>query len=179
MKFHAITLTLLMLAVQISLLLAVPAPNEVRWIAAPDRQAVDLAVEVKTMEGTTVSLTDYRNCVVFVNVWATWCKPCKEELPALAKVYDILRHEGFEVLAITNDDAKKVRGFLKKIPLPFTILIDTKEKVFNRFKVDRVPTALVIDRTGKLALRHTGPVDWTSPAIIDALRSLTKQPADE
>jgi peroxiredoxin len=126
-----------------------------------------------------VSLADFQNTVVFVNVWATWCKPCKEELPALAKVYDILHKEGFEVLAITNDDAKKVRGFLKKIPLPFTILIDSKERVFNRFRVDRVPTALVIDKAGRLALRHTGPVDWTSPLIIDTLRSLIVQTADE
>lgn len=178
MKFRTVTLALL-LASPLSMSPAVPASDQVRWVAAGEREPVDLAIDLKTLEGQAASLQEFGGRVLFVNVWATWCQPCKEELPALAKAYETLHEQGFEVVAVTNDNVKKVRAFLKKTPLPFTILIDSKERVFKRFKVDRVPTALVIDKSGKLALRHTGPVDWTSPSMIDALRELISPTAHE
>jgi thiol-disulfide isomerase/thioredoxin len=75
-----------------------------------------------------------RNCVVLVNVWATWCKPCREELPQISALYDALHKDGLEMVAVTNENAPTVRSFLKNKSLPVTILLDPKEKFLERFR---------------------------------------------
>ena len=87
--------------------------------------------------------------------------------------------EGLEMVAVTNESARTVRSYLKNKDFRFPILLDQKEKLFDRFKIDRFPTTLVIDQSGKLALRHVGPTDWNSPSIISTLHSLISQNADQ
>ncbi len=156
-----------------------PPSADLKWIPTNDRKPADFSVELRNLEGTKVSLEDFRNKVLLVNVWATWCGPCKEEMPSIAALYDNLHEKGFEVVAITNDNARKVRGFLKRKQFPFAILLDSKEKFIERFRVDRLPTTLVIDKSGRLALHHAGVADWNSPPIIEALQSLMSSSADQ
>jgi thiol-disulfide isomerase/thioredoxin len=165
----------LLLSLQVSFIAALPLPVEPRWIPVEERKPADLSLQLRTLDGKKVSLETFVKGVVLVNVWATWCVPCKEEMPSLGALYDSLHKEGLEIVLITNEDAKKVQRYLKDKHFPYVTLLDPGEKLVNRFLVDRVPTTLVIDNSGKVALRHTGVVDWNSPAIIEALRSLMSQ----
>ena len=178
MKLLPLMLAVSMLVPQFSALVALPTSTDLNWIPAQERKRADLSVELKTLQGKKVSLEDFRNRVVFINVWATWCGPCKEEMPAIAALYGTLHNEGIDILAVTNESPKKVLGFLKQQQFPFTILVDPKEKFLERFRVDRFPTTLVIDKSGRVALHHAGVADWNSPPIVEALHSLMSQSAD-
>jgi peroxiredoxin len=179
MKFIRLGLGVPILALQVLALTALPGPADIKWLPPQERPFADLSLELKTLEGKSVSLADMRNSVVLVTFWATWCKPCKEEMPQISALYDTLHKEGLEMVAVTNESARTVRSYLKNKDFRFPILLDQKEKLFDRFKIDRFPTTLVIDQSGKLALRHVGPTDWNSPSIISTLHSLISQNADQ
>jgi peroxiredoxin len=178
MKLLRLTIALFMLVPAYSAWGMPDPPADLQWVPAQDRTPADLSVELKNLDGTKFTLEAFRNKVVIVNVWATWCGPCKEEMPSIAELYNKLHAKGFEIIAVTNDNARKVRNFLKQKQFPFSIVLDPKDKFFQRFRVDRVPTTLVIDTAGKLALHHAGVADWNAPEIIEALTLLIPSTAE-
>src|SRR5690242_21430526 len=107
-----------------------------------DFQLVDL-------NGKTHSLTEYRGKIVLVNFWATWCKPCTTEMPAMQTVYDKLRDKGFIVLAVNElEDDAKVREHIKQYGHTFPVLMDRDNKVANQFGVFGLPVSVFIDERG-------------------------------
>ena len=110
--------------------------------AAEDFRLVDL-------EGKSQSLSQYRGKVVLVNFWATWCKPCTTEMPAMQATYDKLRDKGFVVLAINElEDDAKVREHIKQYGHTFPVLMDRDNKVANQFGVFGLPVSVFIDEKG-------------------------------
>jgi peroxiredoxin len=124
-------------------------------------------------QGVTHSLTDYRGQVVLVNLWATWCPPCKEEMPTLQSFYNKHINQGFTIVAVNDGDPKSdVLQFLKDHQLTFPVWLDpTYIGTEQAFKTPNLPSSYVIDRNGTVRLMWVGGIsrkvlDQYVPAII-------------
>jgi peroxiredoxin len=102
------------------------------------------------LQGKNWTLHDLRGKVVLVNFWATWCPPCRKEMPDLNALYQQFKDEGLVVLAISDEDANKVKPFLAERPVNYPILLDPGRKVNEIFHIDGIPKSFVYDREGKL-----------------------------
>lgn len=119
---------------------SVPAPK----IGAP---APDFTMP--SLDGKAVSLSDYRGKVVLLNFFATWCPPCRAEMPDLAAAYKGLKDRGLEIVAVNlQEDQPTVSGYAKSLGLTFTVLLDREAKVFGQYHVTGLPTTYFIDRDG-------------------------------
>ena len=126
------------------------------------------------LDGQKVSLKDYRGKVVLVNVWATWCPPCVEEMPSMEKLYQELKGDGFEILAVSIDEsgAKDVGPFMKKHKLSFPALTDPEGTIKSIYKTTGVPESFVIDKDGTLLEIVIGPRDWATPEVVRYFQNL-------
>ena len=126
------------------------------------------------LDGKPVDLTRYRGKVVLVNFWATWCPPCRKEFPSLGRVRKLFRPTDFEVLAVNvGEDPDTVFSFAGATDFP--VLFDRDSQAMERWPVRGLPTTLVVDRQGRLALRAVGGREFDDPAIVGQIRELLKQ----
>ena len=129
------------------------------------------------LSGKMKSLKDYRGKVVFLNFWATWCKPCEEEMPSMQALYQGFAGQPFEIVAVSvdKDGPEVVSSYAKKYGLTFTILHDRKGGVKETYKTTGVPETFIIDQNGVIAEKVWGPRDWSDPVsyrmILDLLRN--------
>jgi peroxiredoxin len=114
------------------------------------------------LEGREVSLSDYRGKVVFLNIWATWCPPCRDEMPSMQKMYEALKGDRFEILAVSIDagEARVVRKFMEELKLTFPALHDRNSQVYKLYRATGVPETFIIDHKGIIAARYIGALDW-------------------
>lgn len=112
------------------------------------RQDVDFTLA--DLQGKSWKLSELRGKVVLVNFWATWCPPCRKEIPDLEALYNQFKGEGLVVLAISDEDAAKVRPFIAERQVTYPILLDPGRKVNDLFQVEGIPKTFVYDRNGKL-----------------------------
>ena len=119
------------------------------------------------LDGRTHRLADYRGRVVFLNVWATWCPPCRMEMPSMERLYRRLRGEDFIMLAINEDEAgaEAVREFVSETGISFPVLLDPQGKVPERYGVTGYPETFVIDRDGRVVQHTIGPENWGSEHV--------------
>jgi peroxiredoxin len=156
--------------------LAVNAPSTSSGSEAPvaaGGQAADFKLE--TLDGTTVSLDSLRGKVVFLNVWATWCEPCREEMPSMQTLYDDFKgNKDFVMLAVSQDTKGRaaVAPYVAKNGYHFTILLDPENKLMASYTVSGVPETFIIDRKGQIVAHHMGAFDWSRPDVKDALQQL-------
>lgn len=116
-------------------------------------------LELTDLEGQAVSLADYRGQVVLVNNWATWCPPCKAEMPVLQDYYDRHREQGFTIIAIeSGQPAAEVAEFVAAQKLTFPVWPDSGSKALIAFRNNRLPNSYVIDRDGRVRLAWTGAI---------------------
>ena len=135
---------------------------------APDFTLPDL-------EGRERALSAERGKVVLVNFWATWCKPCEDEMPAMQRVYRDLQAEGFELIAVSVDEGiEEVREFQERMGLSFPILHDPGKEAAARYQSFRYPESFLVDREGTLVARFIGPREWDTPAYRDRIRRLVQ-----
>ena len=116
------------------------------------------------MNGGEVNLSDYRGKVVLLNIWATWCNPCREEMPSMQQFYQNMKGKPFEILAASIDTrgSTDVDPFVKQLGLTFPILLDSDKKVNNLYQATGVPETFIIDKNGIVRDHTLGPVNWTS-----------------
>jgi len=138
----------------------------------PARVAKDF--QVATPDKGQLRLADFKGKVVFLNFWATWCEPCKEEMPAMERLYQKYRDRGLVVLAISADTegASIVAPFVKKYKLTFLIGLDPRMNVTSLYGVWAVPSTFIIDKQGKRILFANGPREWDSQASHVLFESL-------
>lgn len=126
-------------------------------------------------EGATRTLADWGGKLLLVNIWATWCAPCKEEMPSLSRLQDKLGGADFAVLPISVDRGglKKPRGFLEEIGAEnLPVLLDETARLNFTLEVMGLPATLIIDEQGREVARMIGPAEWDSPQAIARLRAL-------
>jgi peroxiredoxin len=135
---------------------------------APDFSLPDL-------EGKVRRLSDYRGKVVFLNFWATWCKPCKEEMPSMEILWENFKSEDFVMLAISMDRVttkKDIPSFIESMKLTFPILTDSWGQTDKKYKLMGVPETYIIDQNGVLREKVIGPRDWTEKASVATIVQL-------
>jgi len=114
---------------------------------------------LNNLNGDKVSISDYSQNIVMINNWATWCPPCKAEMPTLSKYFKEHRDQGFILVGIeAGDPTKEVEKFVKDYGLTFPILLDPNNKSLIAFHNDNLPSSYVIDRNGNVILAWTGPI---------------------
>jgi peroxiredoxin len=126
------------------------------------------------LEGRSVRLANLKGRVIFLNLWATWCEPCRQEMPSMQELYTRLGGDGFEILAVSADqgDGADVREFVRALGLTFPILRDPDLQVASRYRVTGYPETFVIDRNGVVVEHAIGPHAWSSPSSLAAFRRL-------
>jgi len=139
---------------------------------APDYEVVDLAT------GDTVSLRErYRGQVTLINIWATWCAPCREEMPSMEALYQDYAARGFKIAAVSIDEGNEtgIKAFGQELGLTFDILHDRNGAIQGVYQTTGVPESFLIDRDGRIVRRLIGNHDWNSPANRDLIDRLLGQ----
>jgi peroxiredoxin len=141
---------------------------------APDFAVPDLA-------GQAVRLSGLRGQVVLVNLWTTWCPPCREEMPSMQQLYERLKDRGFVLLAVSQDENGKtvVEPFVRELGLTFPVLVDPEHQVGDRYQVWGYPESFLIDREGRIVERVIGPRDWASPEQMATVERLLETPTGQ
>lgn len=128
----------------------------------------DIAADftLASLDGSSVKLTDYRGKKVLLNFWATWCPPCKAEMPHIEKFYNEMRDQGVVVLGVnltdTEKSAAKVETFARQRELSFPIVLDRAGQVRDLYQVRAYPTSIVIDSRGMIRSKHQGAASYDS-----------------
>jgi peroxiredoxin len=126
--------------------------------------------------GKTYHLADFRGQVVLVNFWATWCPPCRREMPSMERMWNKIKGKGVEVLAINvGEDADTIFEFLGAYPVSFPLLMDRDGSVVKQFPVTGLPTTYIVDPQGKVVYRTVGSREWDDPKLYEQLLKLRKQ----
>lgn len=129
--------------------------------------------DLPSLEGPRVALRDLRGEVALVNFWATWCKPCEDEMPAMQRLYETLSPEGFELVAISVDESRDdVEAFRERLGVGFPILLDPDQTVSRRYQTTGFPESLLVDRQGRIIERYVGPREWDHPDYVTRVRRL-------
>jgi cytochrome c biogenesis protein CcmG/thiol:disulfide interchange protein DsbE len=141
------------------------------------------AFTAHALDGRPVSLQDFKGKVVVLNVWATWCEPCRYEMPALDRMYQQLASNGVVVLGVSIDVTKgqtdglgnmggDVAEFVKEYKLTFPVAVDPEQKIKQRYGITGLPTTFIIGKDGKVVEKRLGPAKWDEPPYIDKIRAL-------
>jgi len=138
------------------------------------KQAEDFTVAL--LRGETLKLKEQRGKAVMINFWATWCPPCREEMPAMERLYSRHRARGFVLLAVSVDtDASLVKPFLDKHRLTFPVALDAKMDLANTYGVRGLPASFLIDRHGYLTALALGPRAWDNRAAHALVEGMLAQ----
>jgi len=122
-----------------------------------------------------IDFASYRGRVVLLNFWATWCKPCEDEMPAMERLYAALAPAGFALLAISVDQsAPEVASFRDRLGLTFPILLDPDERISRAYQTTGYPESFLIDEKGRVLERYVGPREWDDGLYVDRIRDLIR-----
>lgn len=179
-NFRAVILIFLMITGGLVLLLL----NRNRSYYQPVKQvsvAVGLPAPDFTFSGVNgkmVSLSDNRGKIVLINIWATWCPPCVDEMPSMEALYQKLKGENFEIIAVSIDSLglEAVAPFMKKYNLTFPALIDSAGTIGKTYGITGVPESFVVDKDGILVKKIIGPLDWATPEVLRFFHALIEKP---
>lgn len=146
------------------------------WSASPPkapapRRAPDFTL--KDLDGKPHKLSDYRGKVVVVNFWATWCPPCRAEMPSMERTYEALKGRPFAMVGVeVGEEWESVQAFVEQTGVKYPILLDSDSAVSRNWHVVGLPTSYVIDAEGQVVGVIVGGRDWSEPAMRDRLTRL-------
>ena len=130
-------------------------------------------LELRELDGRGHRLTDYRGKVVLVNFWATWCVPCRDEMPSMQRLKEKLAGKPFEVLAVNLDEPEaRVRKFLSQMKVDFTVLLDPEKKVAKAWNARILPASFVIGPDGRIRYSLVGDLDWSQDHVVSRIAEL-------
>ena len=134
--------------------------------------------EYPLLGGGNASLANQKNKVVLINIWATWCAPCLDEMPGLQRLYARMKEDGapFEILAVSIDalGADAVEKFVERFGLTFPILLDSRGSIKKLYRTTGVPETFILDRQGRLLQKIIGVRKWDTPAVAAYLKQAAK-----
>jgi len=126
--------------------------------------------------GESASLSSYKGKVVFLNFWATWCPPCREEMPSMETLYKRYKDKGLEMLAINlSENTNTVRQFMDNNGYTFPVMMDSDGRVGGAYGIRSIPTTLIIDREGKIVAQVIGSIYWDTPQVLAAFEALLNE----
>lgn len=132
-----------------------------------------LPFRLQNLDGDYKKLRDYRGQVVLVNFWASWCTPCRAELPSMNRAWNRLKSSGMAMLAINlGEDREAVSAFLRDYPIDFEVLMDERGRISQRWRIKALPTTLVLNKRGQIIYQVIGEREWDQPALIELIESL-------
>ena len=130
---------------------------------------------LKDSDGKVHQLKQYRGRVVIINFWATWCPPCRFELPSMERAYEQLKKDDVEILAINvGEDADTIFTFTADYPVTFPLLMDLDSSVINDYPAMGLPTTYVIDTEGRVIYRAIGTREWDDDTLLNQIKALIK-----
>ena len=131
------------------------------------------ALVLQDLEGRSHSLESYRGKVVLINFWATWCEPCREEMPSIDRLRKSLDGRPFVVLAVNlAEPPSRIRGYLEKMPLRFTVLLDRDTSAAKAWKARILPSTYIVGPDGKIHYSYVGELDWSQEKVRRTIASL-------
>ena len=140
---------------------------------SPSAAAPDFTL--RTMNGPNLRLAEQRGRVVMVNFWATWCGPCRQEMPQLDRLYQKYRSSGFVLLGVNvDDDVRKAADVAGKLGVSFPVLLDTDKAVSRLYDLSTMPSTVLIDREGKVRYVHRGYLTGYEDNYDKQIRELLK-----
>lgn len=160
-----------------ALLLSVSAVAQATSLKAFSGNPTPPPLQLKDLQGKTHTLEAYRGKVVLVQFWATYCTPCRKEMPTMNKMIKKLESAGvpFKILAIDMGEGEaEVRKFVAEVKPEFTILLDEAGKSIQDWKVFAVPSNFIIDPQGKIRYTLFGGVDWADAQLLEKISALAK-----
>jgi thiol-disulfide isomerase/thioredoxin len=129
------------------------------------------------LDGAEKTLSAYKGKVVFLNFWATWCPPCRGEMPSMENLYQRFRDDGLELLGVDIQEAPgEVQEFMEEFGLSFPAALDRNGRISNDYGIDAIPTTFIIDREGNIILKAVGGRNWHTPALLAAFEILLSRP---
>ena len=130
-------------------------------------------IQLLDLEGNDVPLSNFKGKTVFLNYWATWCRPCLAEMPDIDNAYKALEDENFVFLAASDEELDKIKEFVAKFDYSFQI-VQSKRSVFD-LDIIALPTTMIIDKDGEIIYNEVGARDWASETELDNLRKLAEK----
>jgi len=132
-------------------------------------------LELSDLQGKKHRLADYRGKVVLVNFWATWCVPCREEMPSIERLRSSLEGRPFAVLAVNlAEPESRIHKFLEAVPLGFPVLLDRDTKTTRAWQAKLLPATYIVGPDGAIRYRHLGELDWSKPEVREAILALLR-----
>jgi len=146
-------------------------PDEARFI--PLRETVAPPLALRDLAGVSLTLADYRGKVVLVNFWATWCEPCREEMPSMQRLQRHFAGRPFFILAVNYGESDTRAGdFVKRAALDLKVLLDPGQDAARAWRVRVLPASFLVGPDGRVRFGVVGEIDWMSPAAIETVRRL-------
>lgn len=165
MKIKNLTLGLLVTVFAVTAL----ASSGLEGQVAPD-------FALKSSTGENLRLSEYRGNVVMINFWATWCGPCRQEMPLLDELYTRYKRVGFSLLGVNiDDDSRRAMQMIEDLGVSFPVLFDARKEVSKLYEVEAMPVTVLIDREGNVRYVHHGYKPGYEDKYLDQVRSLLRE----
>lgn len=140
------------------------------------KQSIAPDFTLKTLDGENLRLSEFRGDVVLINFWASWCGPCRQEMPVLSKLHDKYRALGFTVLGVNvEQDSGKARKLLRETPVSFPVLLDNESVVSKQYDVVAMPSTVLVDRDGNMRYLHKGYKPGLEDVYLQQIRNLVRE----
>jgi thiol-disulfide isomerase/thioredoxin len=156
-------------------LLALGASSAAAQDLKPWAGVVTPALSLSDIEGKPHKLADYRGKVVLVNFWATWCVPCRDEMPSIERLRAALEGRPFAVLAVNlAEPESRIRKFLEVVPVRFPVLLDTDSRAARAWQARVLPATFIVGPDGVVRYQYFGELDWAKPEIREQIVKLLR-----
>ena len=158
----------------IGLIFSVLAATSLASSGLAGRPAPDFAL--KSSSGENLRLSEYRGDVVMINFWATWCGPCRQEMPLLDELYSRYERVGFNLLGVNiDDDSSRAMAMINELGVSFPVLFDSRKEVSKMYNVDAMPVTVIVDREGNVRHVHQGYKPGYEQKYLDEVRALLRE----
>jgi len=158
----------------IALVFSVFAASSLASSGMEGQPAPDFALKSST--GENLRLSEYRGDVVMINFWATWCGPCRQEMPLLDELYSRYQRVGFNLLGVNiDDDSSRAMNMIEELGVNFPVLFDARKEVSELYEVEAMPVTVIVDREGTVRYVHHGYKPGYEEMYLDQIRSLLRE----
>ncbi|MEJ2274554.1 MAG: TlpA disulfide reductase family protein [Woeseiaceae bacterium] len=158
----------------IALVFSALATSSLAASSLEGRTAPDFAL--RSASGDNLRLSEYRGNVVMINFWATWCGPCRQEMPLLDELYDRYERVGFNLLGVNiDDDSSRAMQMVDELGVGFPVLFDARKEVSKLYDVEAMPVTVILDRQGTVRYVHHGYKPGYEDKYLDQIRTLLRE----